>query len=81
MINTFEDLKVAVKEQLNIVEILGELTTIDYKGDGLCPFHNDSKKGSFNDKIYLIDVEQEMHDEREEMEMKKIGGKGKNNGK
>ena len=30
-----------------------------------------SKKGSFNDKIYLIDVEQEMHDEREEMEMKK----------
>lgn len=47
MINTFEDLKVAVKEQLNIVEILGELTTIDYKGDGLCPFHNDSKKGSF----------------------------------
>ena len=30
-----------------------------------------SKKGAFNDKIYLIDVEQEMHDEREEMEMKK----------
>lgn len=29
------------------------------------------QKGSFNDKIYLIDVEQEMHDEREEMEMKK----------
>lgn len=30
-----------------------------------------NKKGAFNDKIYLIDVEQEMHDEREEMELKK----------
>lgn len=30
-----------------------------------------SKKGSFNDKIYLIDVEQEDIDEREEKELKK----------
>ena len=30
-----------------------------------------SKKGSFNDKVYLIDVEQENIDEREEIEMKK----------
>lgn len=30
-----------------------------------------NKKGSFNDKIYLIDVEQEEIDEREENEMKK----------
>lgn len=30
-----------------------------------------SKKGSFNDKIYLIDVEQENIDEREEEELKK----------
>ena len=30
-----------------------------------------SKKGSFNDKIYLIDVEQEKLDKREEMELKK----------
>lgn len=30
-----------------------------------------NKKGSFNDKIYLIDVEQEERDEREENEMKK----------
>jgi len=30
-----------------------------------------SKKGSFNDKIYLIDVEQEEIDEREERELKK----------
>lgn len=30
-----------------------------------------SKKGSFNDKIYLIDVEQEKIDEREEKELKK----------
>ncbi len=30
-----------------------------------------NKKGSFNDKIYLIDVEQEVIDEREENEMKK----------
>jgi len=30
-----------------------------------------NKKGSFNDKIYLIDVEQEEIDEREEKEMKK----------
>ena len=30
-----------------------------------------SKKGSFNDKIYLIDVEQEDIDEREENELKK----------
>ena len=29
------------------------------------------KKGSFNDKIYLIDVEQEEINEREEVEMKK----------
>ena len=29
------------------------------------------RKGSFNDKIYLIDVEQEEIDEREENEMKK----------
>lgn len=30
-----------------------------------------SKKGAFNDKVYLIDVEQENIDEREEIEMKK----------
>lgn len=30
-----------------------------------------NKKGSFNDKIYLIDVEQEEIDKREENEMKK----------
>lgn len=30
-----------------------------------------NEKGSFNDKIYLIDVEQEEIDEREENEMKK----------
>ncbi len=30
-----------------------------------------SKKGDFNDKVYLIDVEQENIDEREEIEMKK----------
>lgn len=30
-----------------------------------------SKKGSFNDKIYLIDVEQEDIDKREEKELKK----------
>lgn len=30
-----------------------------------------SKKGSFNDKIYLIDIEQEEIDEREEQELKK----------
>ncbi len=30
-----------------------------------------SKRGSFNDKIYLIDVEQEEIDEREEKELKK----------
>lgn len=30
-----------------------------------------NKKGSFDDKIYLIDVEQEEIDEREENEMKK----------
>ena len=30
-----------------------------------------NKKGSFNDKIYLIDVEQEEIDEREENELKK----------
>lgn len=30
-----------------------------------------NKKGSFNDKIYLIDVEQEDIDEREEKELKK----------
>jgi predicted house-cleaning noncanonical NTP pyrophosphatase (MazG superfamily) len=30
-----------------------------------------NKKGLFNDKIYLIDVEQEEIDEREENEMKK----------
>lgn len=30
-----------------------------------------SKKGSFNDKIYLIDVEQEEIDEREEKELNK----------
>ena len=30
-----------------------------------------NKKGSFNDKIYLIDVEQEDIDEREENELKK----------
>ena len=30
-----------------------------------------SKKGSFNDRIYLIDVEQESIDEREENELKK----------
>lgn len=29
------------------------------------------KKGGFNDKIYLIDVEQDQIDEREEKEMKK----------
>lgn len=30
-----------------------------------------NKKGSFNDKIYLIDVEQEQMDEREEKELTK----------
>ena len=30
-----------------------------------------NKKGSFHNKIYLMDVEQEEHDEREEIEMKK----------
>lgn len=30
-----------------------------------------SRKGSFNDRIYLIDVEQESIDEREENELKK----------
>ena len=30
-----------------------------------------NKKGGFNDKIYLIDVEQEEIDDREEQEMKK----------
>lgn len=29
------------------------------------------KRGSFNDKIYLIDVEQEMINKREELELKK----------
>lgn len=35
------------------------------------------KKGAFNDKIYLLDVEQENIDEREELEMKKEWRKNK----
>ena len=47
MINNFEELKNEVKARLNVTDLLREITQIDHKGNGICPFHNDRRKGNF----------------------------------
>lgn len=50
MINNFEELKSEVRARLSVTDILRGMTTIDNKGNGICPFHHDRKKGNF--KVY-----------------------------
>lgn len=47
MINDFKELNNAVKASLNIAEVLPSSCNLDAKGNGLCPFHNDRRKGNF----------------------------------
>lgn len=48
MINNFNDLKEEVKSRLNVVEVMSGIIDIDRNGKGICPFHNDTKKGNFS---------------------------------
>lgn len=47
MINNFEELKQEVVSRLDIIDMLSSMTTIDHKGNGICPFHHDRRKGNF----------------------------------
>lgn len=47
MINNFDELRDIVKANLNIVDVLKDYTDIDYRGNGICPFHSDNRKGNF----------------------------------
>lgn len=49
-ITNFDELRDAVKANLNIVEVLRNYTEVDYRGNGICPFHSDTRKGNF--KVY-----------------------------
>lgn len=47
MINNFEDLKNEVKASLNILVSMNGVSDLDSRGNGICPFHTDHKKGAF----------------------------------
>lgn len=47
IINNFSELKEAVKNELNIVEVMQGVVDIDRHGNGICPFHSDNRKGNF----------------------------------
>lgn len=64
----------SVEELADLMEVI--FAIMNYKNISIEDVENarkikNNKKGSFNDKIYLIDVEQDYVDEREEIEMKK----------
>lgn len=64
----------SIEELADLMEVI--FAIMKYKNISIEDVENarkikNNKKGSFNDKIYLIDVEQDTVDEREEIEMEK----------
>ena len=47
IITNFQELNEAVKASLDIKEVLPASCNLDSKGNGLCPFHADRRKGNF----------------------------------
>ena len=54
-----------------VIETIMETKNISYNDVEIARELKNKKKGSFKDKVYLIDVEQEQVDEREEKELNK----------
>ena len=56
---------------MEVIETIMETKNISHNDVEIARELKNKKKGSFKDKVYLIDVEQEQVDEREEKELNK----------